>query len=100
MAKLRKEIPVEIGYENVFDQSDFIEFSINNVKNNAIIGSIIAVLVIYLFLQNLRSTLIIGLSIPISIIATFVLVYFNNLTLNMVSLEDWLWVWVCLWITL
>ncbi|MGI5859065.1 MAG: efflux RND transporter permease subunit, partial [Tepidanaerobacteraceae bacterium] len=86
MAKLIKEIPVDIGYETILDQSDFIEFSINNVKKNAIVGGIIAVLVIYLFLQNLRSTLIIGLSIPISIIATFVLVYFNKLTLNMLSL--------------
>lgn len=86
MAKLKSEIPVEIGYEMLLDQSDFIEFSINNVKNNAIMGGIIAVLVIYLFLQNLRSTLIIGLSIPISIIATFVLIYFNKLTLNMLSL--------------
>ncbi|HHY70760.1 MAG TPA: efflux RND transporter permease subunit, partial [Thermoanaerobacterales bacterium] len=86
MAKLTKEIPVEIGYETILDQSDFIEFSINNVKKNAITGGIFAILVIYLFLQNLRSTLIIGVSIPISIIATFVLVYFNNLTLNMLSL--------------
>lgn len=86
MAKLLKEIPVDIGYVGVLDQSDFIEFSINNVKKNAVIGGIIAVIVIYLFLQNLRSTLIIGISIPISIIATFVLIYFNNLTLNMLSL--------------
>ncbi|MCG1013281.1 efflux RND transporter permease subunit [Tepidanaerobacter sp. GT38] len=86
MAKIAKEIPVEIGYEMILDQSDFIEFSINNVKNNAITGGIIAVMVIYLFLQNLRSTLVIGLSIPISIIATFVLVYFSNITLNMMSL--------------
>jgi len=86
MAKIAKELPAEIGYEYVLDQSDYIEFSINNVRNNAIIGGIIAVLVIYLFLQNLRSTLVIGLSIPISIIATFVMVYFGKLTLNMMSL--------------
>jgi len=86
MEKIARELPFEIGYEYVLDQSDYIEFSINNVRDNAITGGIIAVLVIYLFLQNLRSTLVIGLSIPISIIATFVLVYFNNLTLNMMSL--------------
>jgi HAE1 family hydrophobic/amphiphilic exporter-1 len=86
MEKLKKEIPVEIDYDTILDQSEFIEFSINNVKDNAITGGIIAVLVIYIFLQNLRSTLIIGLSIPISIISTFVLIYFNKLTLNMLSL--------------
>lgn len=86
MAKLIDEIPVDIGYQPILDQSEFIEFSINNVKRNAISGGIIAILVIYLFLRNLRSTLVIGLSIPISIIATFVLIYFNKLTLNMLSL--------------
>lgn len=86
MAKLKREIPMEIGYEAVLDQADFIKVSIDNVKNNAVFGGIIAILVIYLFLRNLRSTLIIALSIPISIITTFVLIYFNNLTLNIMSL--------------
>jgi len=86
MERITKDLSVEIGYEYVLDQSDYIEFSINNVRNNAITGGIIAVMVIYLFLQNFRSTLVIGLSIPISIIATFVMVYFGNLTLNMMSL--------------
>lgn len=65
MAKLKREIPMEIGYEAVLDQADFIKVSIDNVKNNAVFGGIIAILVIYLFLRNLRSTLIIALSIPI-----------------------------------
>ncbi len=86
MAKLQSEIPIDIGYDAILDQSDYIEMSIDNVKNNAVMGGIIAVIVIYLFLQHLRSTLIIGISIPVSIIATFILIYFNNFTLNMLSL--------------
>ncbi len=86
MAKLQSEIPVDIGYDAILDQSDYIEMSIDNVKSNAVMGGIIAVIVIYLFLQHLRSTLIIGISIPVSIIATFILIYFNNFTLNMLSL--------------
>lgn len=86
LIKLNAEVQVKIGHEIVFDQAEFIKESIDNVKNNAIIGGLIAVLVIYLFLRNLRSTFIIALSIPISIIATFVLVYFNKLTLNIMSL--------------
>lgn len=86
MEKIKKVVPEGIGYVPVLDQAEFIEKSIGNVTSNAITGALLAVLVLYLFLRNLRTTVIIALSIPISIIATFVLIYFNHLTLNMMSL--------------
>lgn len=67
------------------DQSEFIQSSINNVQSSAIWGSLLAVFILYLFLRNKSSTSIIALSIPISIIATFALLYFNGLTLNQMS---------------
>ena len=67
------------------DQSTFIERSIANVRQSAIIGALLAVLVLYAFLRNAASTCIIALAIPISIIATFGLLYFNGLTLNQMS---------------
>ncbi|WP_263818610.1 efflux RND transporter permease subunit [Salinibacter sp.] len=69
----------------VSDQSDFIRKSINNVQNSAIWGSLLAILVLYLFLRNGSTTFIIALSIPISIIATFALLFFNDLTLNQMT---------------
>ena len=69
----------------VSDQSQFIRKSINNVQNSAIWGSLLAILVLYLFLRNGSTTFIIALSIPISIIATFGLLYFNDLTLNQMT---------------
>jgi HAE1 family hydrophobic/amphiphilic exporter-1 len=69
----------------VSDQSDFISKSINNVQNSAIWGSLLAILVLYLFLRNGSTTFIIALSIPISIIATFALLFFNDLTLNQMT---------------
>ena len=69
----------------VSDQSEFIRKSINNVKNAAIWGSLLAILVLYLFLRNGSTTFIIALSIPISIIATFGLLFFNDLTLNQMT---------------
>ncbi len=69
----------------VSDQSEFISKSINNVKNAAIWGSLLAILVLYLFLRNGSTTFIIALSIPISIIATFALLFFNDLTLNQMT---------------
>ena len=69
----------------VSDQSEFIRKSINNVQNAAIWGSLLAILVLYLFLRNGSTTFIIALSIPISIIATFALLFFNDLTLNQMT---------------
>ncbi len=69
----------------VIDQSEFIENSIDNVKNSAIWGGLLAILILYLFLRNGSTTFIIALSIPISLIATFGLLYFNGLTLNQMS---------------
>jgi HAE1 family hydrophobic/amphiphilic exporter-1 len=69
----------------VIDQSDFILNSIRNVQQAALWGGLLAIFILYLFLRNGSTTFIIALSIPISIIATFGLLYFDNLTLNTMS---------------
>ncbi len=69
----------------VIDQSEFIQNSIDNVKQSAIWGGLLAIFILYIFLRNGSTTFIIALSIPISIIATFGLLYFNKLTLNQMS---------------
>ncbi|MCB9883528.1 MAG: efflux RND transporter permease subunit [Planctomycetes bacterium] len=70
----------------VTNQGNFIERSIWNVANSVLYGGGLAVFVLLLFLRNLRSTLVISLAIPISIIATFSLIYFAGLTLNLMTL--------------
>ncbi|MEO9885142.1 MAG: efflux RND transporter permease subunit [Balneola sp.] len=67
------------------DQSTFIQGSIDNVQSSAMWGALLAVFVLYIFFRNGSSTFIIAVSIPISIIATFALLYFNGLTLNQMS---------------
>ncbi|MFZ9682357.1 MAG: efflux RND transporter permease subunit [Cephaloticoccus sp.] len=67
------------------DQSTFIEQSIDNVRQSALFGALLAVGVLYAFLRRGSSTFVIAVSIPISIIATFGLLYFNGLTLNQMS---------------
>lgn len=69
----------------ITDQSQFIQDSINTVQNAAIWGGILAVIVLFAFLRNVSTTLIIAVSIPISIVATFGLLYFGGLTLNQMS---------------
>ncbi|MFH2132126.1 MAG: efflux RND transporter permease subunit, partial [bacterium] len=70
----------------VINQGNFIERSISNVALSVLYGGSLAVLVLFLFLRNLQSTLIISLAIPISIIATFALIYFGGFTLNLMTL--------------
>ncbi|MFC2076515.1 efflux RND transporter permease subunit [candidate division KSB1 bacterium] len=68
------------------DQSHFIQESINQVLQTAIIGGVLAIGILFLFLRNLPMTLIIGLSIPISVIGTFFLMYLSRISLNIMSL--------------
>jgi HAE1 family hydrophobic/amphiphilic exporter-1 len=75
-----------IEMEIMFDQSKFIQESIDDVRSNAIFGGLIAILILFLFLREFRSTSIIGLSIPISVIATFFVMYQLNIKLNIMSL--------------
>ncbi|MBY6188434.1 efflux RND transporter permease subunit [Marinobacter hydrocarbonoclasticus] len=70
----------------LYDQSRFIKGAIDEVTSAALIGAVLAMLVIYLFLRDIRPTLIISLSIPISVVATFNLMYFSGISLNLMSL--------------
>lgn len=83
---IKKEMNQKVEIVSIFDQAKFIERSIGNVGRNAIFGGILAVLILFIFLRNIRSTLIIATAIPVSIITTFTLIYFGNLTLNMMTL--------------
>jgi HAE1 family hydrophobic/amphiphilic exporter-1 len=64
------------------DTSQFIEQAIHNVQEHALIGGVLVVLIIFAFLRDFRSTLIVSTSIPVSVIGTFALLYFGGFTLN------------------
>ncbi len=85
LEKLSQEIP-QIQLVPIMDSSQFIKRSINNVAVSALMGSLLAILVLLFFLRNVRSTFIIGTAIPVSVIATFGLIYFGNFTLNLMTL--------------
>ncbi|KAB3535772.1 efflux RND transporter permease subunit [Alkaliphilus pronyensis] len=76
----------EVEFKTIFDQADFVKQSLGSVSKNAVIGGILAIFVLFIFLKNVRTTLIIGIAIPISIITTFILIFFSGITLNMMSL--------------
>ncbi|MCB9883738.1 MAG: efflux RND transporter permease subunit [Planctomycetes bacterium] len=78
--------PEGVALTKLSDQSRFIEASVAEVRDSALIGGILAVVVLYLFLRRLSATVIIALSIPLSVIATFAPMYVSGVTLNVMSL--------------
>lgn len=80
MASQRGELIVQ------FDRADFIRDSILNMEETGLYGMALAIVVLFVFLQNLRSTIVISISIPLAILATIVLLYFKGFTLNLVTL--------------
>lgn len=86
MESIRNDLPKGMKLEKVYDQSIFISSAVNEVKNAGIIGGILAIIVLYLFLRNFWTTVIISVSIPVSVIATFNLMYGNSISLNIMSL--------------
>jgi HAE1 family hydrophobic/amphiphilic exporter-1 len=85
LERINRDIP-QIKIIPIIDTSDYIQRSITNVGSSAIYGGILAIVVLLLFLRNFRSTIVIATAIPVSIIATFALLYFGNFTLNIMTL--------------
>jgi HAE1 family hydrophobic/amphiphilic exporter-1 len=83
---LTQALPSGYNLRIVRDTSDFIEASIHNVEEHLVVGSILAALVVLLFLTNLRSTIISAIAIPTSIVATFGLVWYMGFTLNSLTM--------------
>ena len=73
-------------YMILLDQGEYINTSINSVVQNIIIGGLLAIIILFVFLKDIKPTLIIGLAIPISVVAAFMLMYFSDVTLNIVSM--------------
>lgn len=93
IAKEAKEIIEEFNKNNdnyvvvsLNNQADFINDSLSNALISLIIGCLLAIVVIYLFLRKVKSSLIIGLSMPLSVLLTLVVLYAMGITLNMVSI--------------
>jgi HAE1 family hydrophobic/amphiphilic exporter-1 len=79
-------LPEGVELELLSDQSTFIKNSVDEVKQTAVIGGILAILVLYIFLRNPTHTVIVGLSIPISVVATFAPMNVFGVSLNIMSL--------------
>lgn len=85
LGDLAADLPSGAKVQVTMDQADFIGKAVGFVETNAWQGALLAVLILFIFLWEIRSVLVIGLAIPISVIATFALMYFADLTLNLMT---------------
>jgi HAE1 family hydrophobic/amphiphilic exporter-1 len=86
LADVKSELPQGTKIDLVWDSSDYIKKSVGNVERSALEGGLLAIIIILIFLRSFSSTLIISVAIPVSVLVTFVLIYFGEMTLNITTL--------------
>jgi HAE1 family hydrophobic/amphiphilic exporter-1 len=87
MKALSPMLPSGVKLEVFYNQADYIRSSLKRLKESIFLGGILAMAVLFVFLRHIPSTLIIGVSIPLSVIATFSLMYFTGITMNVISMS-------------
>jgi len=86
LEQLRKTLPENLELIEIYNQSRFISAAIQQVTSAAVIGGVLAIIVLFGFLRDSRATAIVAISIPVSVIGTFLLMYSNDVSLNIMSL--------------
>jgi len=86
MKGLLQDLPTDVVIQETSNTTDIIEQTINEVVNSVVQGALLAVAILFIFLRSLKSTIIVGLSIPISVMITLMLLYFKGITINMISM--------------
>lgn len=75
-----------VNFVTLMDQGDYVNLMIGNIIQNLLIGAVIAIIILLLFLKSIRSTFIVGMSIVISLVTSFVVMYFTGITMNIISM--------------
>ena len=86
VASLKDRLPPDVEVQIVYSSADAVEKSVNRVKHTIVEGALLTVLIVFLFLHSWRSTVITGLTLPISVVATFIALYAFGFTLNFLTL--------------
>ncbi|MDT8297147.1 MAG: efflux RND transporter permease subunit [Spirochaetaceae bacterium] len=84
--EIRDILPADVSLTVIYDTTKIIRQSLQGVTSSAILGAVLAMVVLFFFLRSFKSTIIIGLSIPISLLVTIMVMYFSGLTLNIMTL--------------
>lgn len=83
---LTKDQFKDVSADILFDQGNYVKLAISNINSSLIVGGILAMVVLFFFLRGIRSPIIIGIAIPYSVIVTFVLMFFMDFSLNIMTL--------------
>ncbi len=86
VAQLRKELPPDVEIRSISENAQFVKNSLDNVKRTIVEGGLLTILIVFLFLHSWRSTIITGLTLPISVISSFIAMYAFGFTINYVTL--------------
>ena len=86
MAKLRKELPADVEIRSISENSVYVKQALDNVKETILEGGALTILIVFLFLHSWRSTIITGVTLPISVLSTFIAMYAFGFTINGVTL--------------
>jgi HAE1 family hydrophobic/amphiphilic exporter-1 len=86
LPEIKKEVAAEIDFDIIFNQAEFVKLALGNLSTTAMIGVLISFLVLWFFLRNVRSALVVASAIPLSVIATFSVMDAADMTLNMFSM--------------
>jgi len=86
MEEIRRLLPSDVAMEIVSDDTETIRGTLNNLVSSALQGAMLAMAILFLFLRSVKSTIIIGISIPFSILVTLLAMYFAGITLNMMTM--------------
>ena len=84
--KMKESLPPDFKLEITNDESEFIKQGVDNVKHTILEGALLTVIIVFLFLHSWRSTVITGLTLPISVLATFIALYAMGFTINFMTL--------------
>ena len=84
--KLEEDEFSNLTVETLYDEGEYIDLAINSVYTSLISGAVLAMIILFAFLRNLKAPLIIGLAIPFSVITTFALLFFTNISINLMTL--------------
>lgn len=82
-----EELYPGLSFTSLMSQGDFIHMAVSSVVQNLLIGAALAILILFLFLRDLRPTLIVAISIPVSVLFALVLMYFSGVTMNVISMS-------------
>ena len=85
-AQISQEHP-DVHFDVLMDQGEYVDLMINAIMKNLLSGAVLAILILYIFLRQIKPTVIVGASILISVVTAFVLMYFSGITLNMISMS-------------